>query len=60
MDCDEIVLETESCNIAALKFYESFIRIILDIGFLKHKRMLNYYMNGNDAFRLMYYINEIK
>ena len=23
MECDEIVLETESCNIAALKFYES-------------------------------------
>ena len=23
MDCDELVLETESCNKAALKFYES-------------------------------------
>jgi len=23
MDCDELVLETESCNKAALNFYES-------------------------------------
>ena len=25
MECDEIVLETESCNTVALKFYDSYI-----------------------------------
>ena len=53
MDCDDILLETESCNVAALKFYESNLKMYIDIGFLKYKRMDNYYMNGNDAFRLM-------
>lgn len=42
---DEVVLETEVVNIPALKLYES-------LGFAKEKRLQNYYMNGNDAFRL--------
>lgn len=42
---DEVVLETEACNIAALKMYES-------LGFARVKRLKNYYLNGNDAFRL--------
>eukprot|EP01015_Nassula_variabilis_P021941 TRINITY_DN3971_c0_g2_i1.p1 TRINITY_DN3971_c0_g2~~TRINITY_DN3971_c0_g2_i1.p1 ORF type:complete len:169 (-),score=19.49 TRINITY_DN3971_c0_g2_i1:100-606(-) len=42
---DEVVLETECVNTPALRLYESF-------GFARDKRLLNYYMNGNDAFRL--------
>jgi peptide alpha-N-acetyltransferase len=47
----KIVLETECVNSAALKFYQS-------LGFFKTRRMLNYYMSGNDAFRLKLYIPE--
>eukprot|EP01017_Pseudomicrothorax_dubius_P003042 TRINITY_DN10336_c0_g2_i2.p1 TRINITY_DN10336_c0_g2~~TRINITY_DN10336_c0_g2_i2.p1 ORF type:complete len:180 (+),score=48.65 TRINITY_DN10336_c0_g2_i2:176-715(+) len=43
--CDDVVLETEAVNKPALKLYES-------LGFAREKRLLNYYMNGNDAFRL--------
>lgn len=46
---DEIVLETEITNIAALKLYESF-------GFIRDKRLLTYYLNGNDAYKLKLYI----
>jgi peptide alpha-N-acetyltransferase len=42
---EEIVLETESTNKPALRLYES-------LGFARVKRMQNYYMSGNDAFRL--------
>ena len=45
MDCDEVMLETEVTNIAALKLYESF-------GFIRDKRQLSYYLNGIDAFKL--------
>jgi ribosomal protein S18 acetylase RimI-like enzyme len=55
MGCDEICLETECCNLAALRFYESG-KFKIDLGFIKTKRLLNYYMNGNDAFRLMLWI----
>jgi len=44
-DCDEVMLETETTNIAALKLYESF-------GFIRDKRQLSYYLNGVDAFKL--------
>jgi hypothetical protein len=47
----KIVLETECVNSAALKFYQS-------LGFFKTRRMLNYYMSGNDAYRLKLYIHE--
>ncbi|CAD8149535.1 unnamed protein product [Paramecium octaurelia] len=46
---DEIVLETEQTNHAALRLYES-------LGFAKMKRMQNYYMSGNDAFRLKLFL----
>lgn len=48
---DKIVLETECINTAALKFYES-------LGFIRTRRMLNYYMSGNDAFRLKLYLKK--
>ncbi|OQV25136.1 putative N-alpha-acetyltransferase 30 [Hypsibius exemplaris] len=43
--CDEVVLETETTNEAALRLYEN-------LGFARHKRLLKYYLNGVDAFRL--------
>lgn len=43
---DEITLETEVDNEAALYLYELF-------GFMRTKRMHKYYLNGNDAFRLI-------
>ena len=45
MDAEEIMLETEITNEAALRLYEHF-------GFIRDKRLLSYYLNGNDAFRL--------
>ena len=38
-------------NIAALRFYES-------LGFVRTRRMLNYYMSGNDAFRLKLHLRK--
>ncbi|TDL27177.1 acyl-CoA N-acyltransferase [Rickenella mellea] len=43
---EEIVLETEYDNAAALSLYES-------LGFLREKRLFRFYMNGKDAFRLV-------
>lgn len=43
---DEIMLETETNNAAAILLYELF-------GFLRTKRMHRYYLNGNDAYRLI-------
>ena len=43
--CDELCLETEATNAPALRLYES-------LGFVRDKRLVRYYMNGNDAFRL--------
>ena len=42
--CDELCLETEVTNAPALRLYES-------LGFVRDKRLVRYYMNGNDAFR---------
>ena len=42
---DEILLETEITNLAALRLYESF-------GFIRDKRLTAYYLNGVDAYRL--------
>ena len=39
------MLETEVTNIGALRLYEG-------LGFVRDKRLLKYYLNGNDAFRL--------
>lgn len=43
---DEIVLETEYDNHAALALYES-------LGFIREKRLYRFYLNGKDAFRLV-------
>ena len=43
--CTEVSLETETCNAAALRFYERF-------GFVRSKLLLRYYSTGNDAYRL--------
>lgn len=48
---DEITLETEVKNAAALKLYESF-------GFCRVKRLYKYYMNTDDAYRLILPITE--
>ncbi|OQS00416.1 hypothetical protein ACHHYP_03617 [Achlya hypogyna] len=45
MACDEIVLETEITNVAAIRLYQN-------LGFVKDERLLKYYLNGVDAFRL--------
>jgi peptide alpha-N-acetyltransferase len=42
---EELVLETEVSNTAALSLYESF-------GFIRDKLLASYYLNGADAFRL--------
>lgn len=47
--CEEVVLETEITNKAALTLYQN-------LGFIKDKRMIRYYMNGVDAFRLKLFI----
>ena len=43
--CDEVVLETEIINKAALRLYEN-------LGFVRDKRLFRYYLNGVDALRL--------
>lgn len=43
--CDEVVLETEVSNTAALRLYEN-------LGFVRDKRLFRYYLNGVDALRL--------
>eukprot|EP00126_Sphaerothecum_destruens_P015507 Sdes_comp9517_c0_seq1m988 len=48
-DCDEVVLEAESTNKAALNLYEN-------LGFIRDKRLFRYYLTGTDAFRLKLWI----
>ena len=50
LKADEIILETEITNLAALKLYESF-------AFIRDKRLLSYYLNGNDAFKLKLHLS---
>lgn len=45
-DADEVVLETEVSNTAAMKLYER-------LGFLRSKKLHRYYLNGNTAYRLV-------
>ncbi|GAA5940797.1 hypothetical protein JCM3775_004904 [Rhodotorula graminis] len=42
---DEVVLETEADNAAALAFYSK-------MGFVREKRLHRFYLNGKDAYRL--------
>ena len=46
---EEICLETEVTNIAALRLYESF-------GFVRDKRHICYYLNMNDAYKLKLFL----
>lgn len=46
LKADEIMLETEVNNAAAMSLYEN-------IGFVRTKRLHRYYLNSNDAFRLI-------
>jgi hypothetical protein len=39
------MLEAEVTNAGALRLYAN-------LGFIRDKRLLRYYLNGNDAFRL--------
>ena len=41
----QVVLEAEASNRSALKLYEN-------LGFVRDKRLQNYYLNNSDAFRL--------
>lgn len=44
-DCQQVTLEAEVSNHAALTLYDN-------LGFIRDKRLEKYYLNGNDAFRL--------
>lgn len=43
--CEEAVLETELSNTGALGLYQN-------LGFIKDKLLIKYYLNGGDAWRL--------
>lgn len=43
---DEVVLETEETNTAAMRLYEG-------MGFMRSKKLHRYYLNGNSAYRLV-------
>ncbi|SCW03706.1 LAFE_0G16424g1_1 [Lachancea fermentati] len=49
--CDEVMLETEVENVAALRLYEG-------LGFIRLKRMFRYYLNQGDAFKLILPLTE--
>lgn len=48
---DEIVLEVEAVNDAAIHLYET-------VGFMRSKRLYHHYLNSNDAFRLILPLSE--
>ena len=50
-EADEIALETEETNVAAMRLYER-------LGFLRSKKLYRYYLNGNSAYRLLLYLRE--
>jgi peptide alpha-N-acetyltransferase len=49
----EVYLETEITNKAALGMYEG-------LGFIRTKKLFNYYLNSNSAFRLKLWLREFK
>ena len=49
LGAEEVILETEITNVAALRLYENF-------GFVRDKRLQMYYLNGNDAFKLKLFL----
>lgn len=50
-DNKQVALETEVDNAPSLRLYAS-------LGFLRSKRLHRYYLNGNEAFRLLLYLKE--
>ena len=50
-ECDEVVLETEVTNTAALALYEN-------LGFVRDKYLHQYYLNGEDAYRLKLWLTD--
>ncbi|CDS82042.1 related to MAK3 N-acetyltransferase [Sporisorium scitamineum] len=51
MGAQEVVLETEADNVAALALYER-------LGFIREKRLHRFYLNGKSSFRLVLPIPE--
>lgn len=51
LGCDEVMLETEVENMAALYLYEN-------MGFIRVKRMFRYYLNQGDAYKLILPLTE--
>lgn len=51
LEADEIVLETEEGNTAAMALYEG-------LGFVRSKKLFRYYLNGSCAFRLVLRLRE--
>ena len=49
---DEVVLETEESNRAAMRLYER-------LGFLRSKKLHRYYLNGSSAFRLVLHLKGV-
>ncbi|KAL5463254.1 hypothetical protein EMCRGX_G032134 [Ephydatia muelleri] len=49
--CDQVVLETEVTNHAALNLYEN-------LGFVRDKYLHQYYLNGVDAYRLKLWLKD--
>ena len=49
--CDEVVLEAEVTNKAALGLYAN-------LGFVRDKYLHRYYLNGADAYRLKLWLTE--
>lgn len=49
---DEVVLETEETNLAAMRLYER-------LGFVRSKKLHRYYLNGNSAFRLVLQVRRV-
>ncbi|CAI5732681.1 unnamed protein product [Peronospora farinosa] len=43
--CEEVMLETEIANNRAIRLYEN-------LGFVRDERLVKYYLNGGDAYRL--------
>lgn len=49
---DEVVLETEESNVAAMRLYER-------LGFLRSKKLSRYYLNGSSAYRLVLWLRSV-
>lgn len=52
-NADEIVLETEEENVPAIKLYER-------LGFIRSKKLHRYYLNTNNAYRLILQLKRLE